>query len=101
MYESLWRALGIEDALLLVNIYEGTSVQDARKWLLNFLASLHSFEDLRREKRSFADVYFILAGKCGIVFALANIVIMLESVGKYEFAVDEVAENLSQKMAIV
>ncbi|MBA3242790.1 MAG: hypothetical protein H0T60_16320 [Acidobacteria bacterium] len=95
LFESMWRPVGIEDGtLLLINIYEGVSDEDAREWLLLFLASLHSYDGVRKETDKFARVYFTLADKCGIIFGLSNRVIMLGAVGKRAIAVDEVAENL-------
>jgi hypothetical protein len=102
LVESLWRLPGDEDdKLLLINVYEGVSVQNAREWLLHFLASLHSFEGVRKAEVEFADAYFILGEQCGVVFALNNLVVFLGTVGRQSVAVDARVENFFGEMSFV
>jgi hypothetical protein len=99
--ESLWRASpGGADSMVLINTYEGSSVQAARKWLYHSIASIHSLDGVRKEQVDVADIFFIL-GKCGITFSLANRFVSLVNVGNSNFSLSTIAQNLLQKLAAV
>ncbi len=95
--ESLWQPSGVEsDVLLRINIYEGTSTQKAREWLLHFLALLHTFSNVDKRVLGIGDITFVIRNDDAVAFSLGNLVIALQNVGRSAFAVENMALDIGQ-----
>ena len=98
--DSLWRQCSATeaDALLLVKIYQGSSVPSAFEWLQHSIAALHSFDSVNQEAVEHADAFFRFDDQDGIIFLIRNVVVSLLNVQNAKSSLMPVAENLLQEL---
>jgi hypothetical protein len=82
-----------------VDVYEGSSPADARAQTVVFLASLHSFNGVERGPDDLGDISFILKQSGVVVFARANLMIVVRDADGSEGAPpEELAKTIDQSL---
>ncbi|MET0622685.1 MAG: hypothetical protein ABW250_06890 [Pyrinomonadaceae bacterium] len=97
---SIWKASeGRPEALLSVEVFECASASDAHEFLLRALAEFQSPEVKRQETNAVGDVSFSVPGDAALLFAYANLVILIRNAGRELVPVTDVARQLQQSFA--
>ena len=91
---SLWSRGDAMNELLAIDVFECASVRDAHEQLLEALGNIESDAIERRTgPNALGDVAFALADTL-VLFARANVVVLLRNAGPTVVSVDEVAREL-------
>jgi hypothetical protein len=95
---SMWSRGDEADELLAVDVFVSTSVKDAHETLLEALGNMQSGAIERKtEKNTPGDVAFGLANTM-IVFARANVVILVRNAGRKVVPVGTIARDLDSQI---
>jgi hypothetical protein len=95
---SMWSRGDEADELLAVDVFVATSVKDAHETLLEALGNMQSGAIERKtEKNTPGDVAFGLANTM-IVFARANVVILVRNAGRKVVPVGTIARDLDSQI---
>jgi hypothetical protein len=92
---SLWRSQDEPEALLSAFVFEAEGRDSARALLLR---ALGQFQSTLQPSEGIGDVGFAAAGEGAIVFALANLVIVLRTAGGKPFSMVGVAQRLEGQL---
>lgn len=95
---SMWRPGDDADELVAVDVFVSTTVKDAHETLLEALANVQSGAMERKtEKNAPGDVAFGLANTM-IVFARANVVVLVRNAGRTVVPVGTIARDLDSQI---
>lgn len=81
--------------LVRTDVYEGSTPRDARRQVVAFLASLHSFAGVERGPADLGEMSFTLTRSGIVVFARANLMIVVR-VGAEDAPPEELARRLDR-----
>jgi hypothetical protein len=84
------------ESLVRIDLYEGFSSADALNWIVEFLASLHTFEGLTRGPKDLGDVSFILGDEGDVIFARANLAVAVRNAGSKDRPLEDMAWQLDR-----
>lgn len=93
---------GPDEKYTRVDVFEGSRPADAREQVVVFLASLHSFQGVARGPADLGDLSFILSRSGIVVFARANLMIVVRGADGSEGAPPEdLARLIDQSLIVV
>ena len=97
--QSMWKLKdGNENTLLRLDIYECSSRQDAHKFLLQLLGEFQSPEVERRKDIKLGDVVFMGKQDTMLLFARANLVVMLRNAGRQLIGMKETSSIIDKEL---
>ncbi len=99
--QSIWHQPPAEtETLLRVDVFECASRADAHAFLIQLLGEFQSPLIGRRTEGAIGDVAFSHPGDAGLLFARANLVLLIQNAGRELVAVDDVARRIDSELII-